>query len=153
MRPSANPANRQAAAQKHAVRALGAAGEAVCAVVAAAVRAMASCGGARLIDLERKRNDNARFAASTAVPLVRKGQRMLTATEHTLVRDAFQHGDTSRLPAFLKAKTARAKKIAKHVTNFARLKALYDETPDGEVEAVCSEMEAEEDWMHAQLRW
>jgi hypothetical protein len=50
------------------------------------------------------------------------------------------------------AKTVRAKKIANHVANFARLKALYDETPDGRVEAVCYDLEAEEDWLQAQLR-
>jgi hypothetical protein len=41
---------------------------------------------------------------------------MLTATEHKLVHDAFQYGDASGLPVFMRtAKTARAKKIAEHV--------------------------------------
>jgi hypothetical protein len=37
------------------------------------------------------------------------------------------------------------------VLRLERLRALYDSTPDGEVEAICDEMEREEDWLRSQL--
>jgi hypothetical protein len=77
---------------------------------------------------------------------------MMTEIAYCLIHDAFQHGDASGLPAFLKhARSRCAKEIAKHVANFARLTALYDKTPDGEVEAVCDALAAEEDWLAAKL--
>jgi hypothetical protein len=77
---------------------------------------------------------------------------MLTAATHTLIYDGFQHGDVSGVPAFCQqAQSRRAKEIGEHLANFAKLKSLYDRTPDGETDAVCEEMEAEEDWLARQL--
>jgi hypothetical protein len=79
---------------------------------------------------------------------------MLTSAAHALIYNAFQHGDTSGLPEFIKqARGRRAKEIASHVANFAGLQALYERTADGEADAVCVGLEAEEDWFATQLRF
>jgi hypothetical protein len=76
---------------------------------------------------------------------------IMTDAAHDLVYNAFQHGDVSGLPEFLKrAKSRRTREIAAHVANFARLKSLYDRT-DGEADAICDEMAREENWLEAQL--
>jgi hypothetical protein len=94
---------------------------------------------------------NSRYSGSTT-QLTKEPTMIMIDAAHDLVYNAFQHGDVSGLPEFFKrAKSRRAREIAAHVANFARLKSLYDRTPDGEADAICDEMEREENWFEAQL--
>jgi hypothetical protein len=69
-----------------------------------------------------------------------------------LMVNAFHHNDTVGVAEF--ARTARGRhnrEVARHLLRLQTLRALYDITADGEVEAICDEMEREEDWLQVRL--